>query len=187
MIGAPDAAPIAIMRKQPFVTLACVAALSIWPATARCQETTMPSDSGQQAAAPTTPAPTQPTAPPAVVQEPPPEVERTRVLPAGRWVLTDEYGWIWVPTATSTTDVDGVPYVYLYTASYGWTWYVSPWGVGPYRYGVWVVHAWRPYGWRGGWVAGPHVVARFHARPAAVVHVAPRPIVVHGHPMGHRR
>jgi hypothetical protein len=56
--------------------------------------------------------------------------------------------------------MEGVPYTYLYTPVYGWTWYVSPWGLGPYHYGVWVRHPWHPVGWRYGWAARPHVVVR---------------------------
>ena len=70
------------------------------------------------------------------------------------------YGWMWVPADTATADSDGVPYAYLYTPSYGWTWYVSPWGPGPYRYGVWVRRPWHPVGWHGAWVAHPGVVVR---------------------------
>jgi hypothetical protein len=64
---------------------------------------------------------------------------------------------MWVPNQAGNVVVEGVPYAYLYTPSYGWTWYVSPWGFGPYYYGVWVRHPWRPVGWRYGWVARPGV------------------------------
>jgi hypothetical protein len=69
-------------------------------------------------------------------------------------------GWVWIPAGTQTTDLEGTPYVYLYTPAYGWTWYVSPWGVGPYRYGLWVRHPWHPVGLHGYWVARPHVGER---------------------------
>jgi hypothetical protein len=68
---------------------------------------------------------------------------------------------MWVPNEAGSVVVEGVPYAYLYSPTYGWTWYVSPWGFGPYHYGIWVRHPWRPVGWRGGWVA----------RPAVVVHI----------------
>ncbi len=80
---------------------------------------------------------------------------------AGQWVYTDSDGWVWVPGGTVATEFEGVPYSYLYTPAYGWTWYISPWGIGPYFYGGWVVHPWRPVGWRGGWVAGPRVFTHF--------------------------
>ena len=56
----------------------------------------------------------------------------------------------WVPYGSTTTAVDGEPYVYLYAPAYGWTWFVSPWGVGPYRYGVW---GWGPH-WGSRWAWG---------------------------------
>jgi hypothetical protein len=77
--------------------------------------------------------------------------------PTGQWVYMSEHGWVWVPNDAASVDVDGVPYTYLYTAGFGWTWYISPWGWGPYVYGAWAWHPWRPMGWRGGWVAHPHV------------------------------
>jgi hypothetical protein len=75
--------------------------------------------------------------------------------PEGQWVYAANRGWIWVPAGSATTDVDGVPYAYLYVPAYGWTWYVSPWGWGPYRYGGWVAHPWLPVGWHRGWVMRP--------------------------------
>jgi hypothetical protein len=96
---------------------------------------------------------------------PPPEAQWSYVYPTGRWVYATDYGWFWVPNDATTTVAEGVPYVFLYTPAYGWTWYVSPWGIGPYHYGVWVVHPWRPVRWRGSWVARPHVVFRMRARP----------------------
>lgn len=91
---------------------------------------------------------------------PPPDSEWTVTYPTGRWVYADGYGWMWVPNDAGSVVVEEVPYVYLYTPRYGWTWYVSPWGYGPYHYGIWVRHPWHPYGWRYGWVARPHVVVR---------------------------
>jgi hypothetical protein len=111
-----------------------------------------------------------PSDPPA--QQAPPVTEQTpaeaqpqpvQSVPQGRWVWTEEYGWIWVPAGATTHPVGGEPYVYIYTPLYGWTWYASPWGWGPYYYGVWAHRpwAWRyaPHVWYGrGWVA-----PRFHA------------------------
>jgi len=74
-------------------------------------------------------------------------------------------GWVWVPAGASATEMDGVPYTYLYTPAYGWTWYVSPWGLGPYHYGLWWRHPWHPVGLHGYWVAHPHVGVRLgHGR-----------------------
>ena len=80
--------------------------------------------------------------------------------PTGQWVYMAGQGWVWIPAGTETRDLEGTPYVYLYTPAYGWTWYVSPWGVGPYRYGLWVRHPWHPVGLHGYWVARPHVSVR---------------------------
>jgi hypothetical protein len=115
------------------------------------------------------PAPQSQAAQPAPAQAPvqaappdegpaPPASQWTYSYPTGQWVYTAENGWVWVPAGATATVDEGVPYTYLYTPAYGWTWYVSPWGWGPYHYGGWVVHPWRPYGWRGGWVAHPRVV-----------------------------
>jgi hypothetical protein len=57
-------------------------------------------------------------------------------------------------------EMEGVPYTYLYTPAYGWTWYVSPWGWGPYHYGLWVRHPWHPVGLHGYWVARPGAAGR---------------------------
>ncbi|HEY3256169.1 MAG TPA: hypothetical protein VGJ91_19555, partial [Polyangiaceae bacterium] len=84
----------------------------------------------------------------------------TYSYPSGHWVYANGYGWIWVPANTVTVDDSGVPYAYLYTPSYGWTWYVSPWGAGGYHYGGWVRRPWHPVGWHGVWVAHPSVVVR---------------------------
>jgi hypothetical protein len=78
--------------------------------------------------------------------------------PTGQWVYVSGQGWVWVPAGSTTTDMEGVPYAYLYTPAYGWTWYVSPWGLGPYHYGLWYRHPWHPVGWHAHWVAHPRVV-----------------------------
>ncbi len=104
---------------------------------------------------------------------PPPADQWTASHPTGQWVYANGYGWMWIPNESRVIVVEETPYVYLYTPSYGWTWYVSPWGPGPYRYGVWVVHPWRPVGWRHGWVARPGVVVHIHGR-THVVRGAPR-------------
>ena len=97
---------------------------------------------------------------PAPPDAPPSSTQWAYEYPTGRWVYGNGYGWMWVPSNAASIDNDGVPYTYLYTPTYGWTWYVSPWGPGPYRYGVWVRHPWRPAGFHGAWVAHPRVVVR---------------------------
>jgi hypothetical protein len=122
---------------------------------------------GNVAAAPGSPppppsAPSDPSVTPAApAQEAPPNAAQWAYeYPTGRWVYANGYGWMWVPTNADSVDSDGVPYTYLYTPTYGWTWYISPWGPGPYRYGLWVRHPWHPVGWHGAWVAHPRVVVR---------------------------
>jgi len=99
-------------------------------------------------------------APDAPPDAPPNAAHWAYEYPTGRWVYANGYGWMWVPASAATVDADGVPYAYLYTPRYGWTWYVSPWGVGVYRYGGWVRRPWHPVGWHGAWVAHPRVVVR---------------------------
>lgn len=98
-----------------------------------------------------------PAAPPAPLAEraPPPASPWVYSYPQGQWVYASNRGWLWVPAGTATTDVDGVPYAYLYMPEYGWTWYISPWGWGPYHGGDWVTHPWLPSGWRGAWIMHP--------------------------------
>jgi hypothetical protein len=115
------------------------------------------------------PPPTEAPAPQPDEAQPPPPAPATAqtvyTYPTGSWVYTADRGWIWVPSGTTPTAVDGVPYSYLYTPAYGWTWYVSPWGWGGYRPGPWIAHPWHPVGWRGGWVAHPRVVVRMGGAP----------------------
>lgn len=111
----------------------------------------------QAGSAPPSP-PAEPGAPPAAPpagQAPAPTSGWVRSYPEGQWVYAVDRGWLWVPAGAGTTDVDGVPYAYLYMPAYGWTWYISPWGSGPYRYGAWVAHPWLPVGWHRGWVMRP--------------------------------
>ncbi len=103
------------------------------------------------------PAPPSPPASPPPAQEP----QLVYTYPGGQWVYLAGQGWVWIPSGAAAQDFEGVPYVYLYTPAYGWTWYVSPWGVGPYVYGAWVHHPWHPAGLHGYWVARPGVVRRF--------------------------
>lgn len=134
-------------------------------------------------------APPAPPPPPANVAPP---VAAPPVAQGGEWVQSAEYGWIWVPTAADTVVVNNQPYTYFYTPSYGWTWYVSPWGYGRYQRGPWVTHAYyAPRVWRTNvWVAPERrvVVQPRYAPPARVVvrgpvqHAPPaRPVIVHHH------
>ncbi|MGD0523661.1 MAG: hypothetical protein ABSE49_00885 [Polyangiaceae bacterium] len=99
------------------------------------------------------PPPPQYTAP----QYAPPPAQ-VAVQSGGEWQYLDGEGWVWVPAGTTAYNVGAQPYVYLYTPSYGWTWYMSPWGWGPYYRGGWI-HA--PYWGRGvawGHYYGGHVM-----------------------------
>jgi hypothetical protein len=101
-----------------------------------------------------------PGAPPPPPMPPPPGVAAPRPAPpSGRWINTADHGWIWAPSGTTAVNLDGVPYTYLYTPTYGWNWYVSPWGWGPYRRGAWEQRSWRPAG-PTVWVAPPSVRIR---------------------------
>lgn len=124
-----------------------------------------------QAVAPPPPAP-------AVVAPPPAPVVPA---PQGQWVATAQYGYVWVPAGASVVDLSGVPSVYLYTPTYGWAWYASPWGWGPYAYGNWVRGPW-PYGFR----VWHHGARSWGVHFGPHVYVAPRPHF-HHHPFRHHR
>jgi hypothetical protein len=115
---------------------------------------------------PSVPAPASPPPPPPVQDTAPSGAASSTgaplvySYPTGQWVYTVGQGWVWVPADATPVQNEGVPYVYLYTPAYGWTWYVSPWGWGPYRYGAWYRHPWHPVGMHGYWVARPRVVVR---------------------------
>lgn len=121
-------------------------------------------DTPQQAPAQPPPDPAQ-TQPPAV-QAPPypaaaPQVTEQMAV-QGEWVYTEQYGWTWVPYGSTALTVGVQPYVYLFAPSFGWRWFVSPWGVGPFHYGAW--------GWGPRWgprYAPPRGLAGFHYAPGA--------------------
>jgi len=89
------------------------------------------------------------------------QAEEQRQTPAGQWVYTQQYGWVWMPYGDEYTSVPpdgyGEPYEYVYYTAYGWTWVDAPWvwGIGPWPYfGVygpslfgWYGHGW----WRSPW------------------------------------
>jgi hypothetical protein len=95
------------------------------------------------------------------------QVAGAPAVPAGQWVYTEQYGWVWMPYGDSYSyvppDGQGEPYEYVYYPSSGWTWVGAPWiwgygawpyfGVyGPGRFG-WYSHGW----WRtpGRWHFNP--------------------------------
>src|SRR5512138_3019027 len=152
----------------------------------------------QPPAAPATPpssAPeATPPAPPAQPPQPPAQQQATQQTPAGQWVYTQQYGWIWIPYGEGYSYIppDGVgePYLYAYYPAYGWTWIGAPWvwGIGPWPYFVVgpAYFGWYSYGyWRTPWrwryapvpYRGVHPV-----RPAPAPHtrgavVRPAPVV----------
>jgi hypothetical protein len=75
--------------------------------------------------------------------------------PAGQWVYTSQYGWLWMPYEQAYTYVDAesdVSYGYVYYPAFGWRWVLAPWvfGLGPEpRWGTvgrarfaWYAHPW---------------------------------------------
>jgi hypothetical protein len=107
--------------------------------------------------------PTQPAPAPAV--PPPAAAPQPAGVPAGQWVETQQYGWLWIPYGQQYTYVPADPQVfpdqYVYYPAYGWRWVISPWvyGYGPQPYwgvrGVrvfaWYAHPWFRVGGYWGW------------------------------------
>jgi hypothetical protein len=111
-----------------------------------------------------------PQAPPPMPMEaqPPPPAEmapQAAPAPAGQWVYTTQYGWLWIPYGQQYTFVPGDPRVfpdqYVYYPVYGWRWVVAPWvygyGPAPYwgapgvRFFAWYSHPWFKVGGYWGW------------------------------------
>jgi len=117
---APAAAPAPQQAAPPAVTPPRVTYVPVQPAP-------------QQPAAPIIVVPAQsapqqvPVAPQVVESGPATGAEGAQ----GQWVQTAGAGWVWVPMGATTYPIEGVPSAYLYTPTYGWTWYASPWGAGP--------------------------------------------------------
>jgi len=101
----------------------------------------------------------QSVAPPGEHAQPPAEG------PAGQWVYTNQYGWLWMPYGQQYThipsDTQVYPDMYVYYPTYGWRWVVAPWvygyGPAPYwgvfgpRYFAWYAHPWFRVGGFWGW------------------------------------
>jgi hypothetical protein len=87
----------------------------------------------------------------------------TGALPAGQWVFTNQYGWVWMPYGSDFTAAPvfagGDPCMYVYSGAWGWRWVAAPWvfGIGPQPYfGVygyarfgWYGHPWFGHPWYG--------------------------------------
>jgi hypothetical protein len=87
----------------------------------------------------------------------PVEVQAQVAAPMGEWVTEDGYGQVWVPAGATAYAVGADPYAYLYTPTYGWGWYGSPWGWGAYSRAAWIARPWRlpPHAVGAHWFA-PH-------------------------------
>ncbi len=97
----------------------------------------------------------------------PPTPQQPIAAPAGQWVNTVQYGWLWIPYAQEYTHIPPDPQVYpdqfVYYPAYGWRWVVAPWvyGYGPspiwgvlgVRYFAWYSHPWFRVGGYWGWGA----------------------------------
>jgi len=107
--------------------------------------------------------------PTAAPEEPPPPPEQTPGAPAaqaqasppaGQWVYTQQYGWLWMPQDdryTFWSDYEyGDPYMYVYYPRIGWTWVAAPWlwGWGPVPWfgpGAGVYYHWAGNDWGHHW------------------------------------
>jgi hypothetical protein len=126
------------------------------------------------------PQPVQPTEEAPTWVPPPPtqvdattglEVEVQQAAPAGQWVYTSQYGWVWMPHGNGYTNVPAggaVPNMYVYYPAVGWSWVVAPWvwgwGAMPWvGYAGWGGYPWYGYGY-GTWYgyARPYAYASWY-------------------------
>jgi len=126
------------------------------------------------------PQPVQPTEPaPTWLPPPPTEIDATsgeevavqQGAPAGQWVYTSQYGWVWMPHGHAYTNVPAsgsAPNMYVYYPAVGWSWVVAPWvwgwGAMPwFGYAGWGGYPWYGYGY-GRWYgyARPYAYAGYY-------------------------
>jgi hypothetical protein len=133
------------------------------PPDATVAEAAMPPPSEAQPPAPPPPPPQVTPAPPPPPGAPAPVA--VAPAPAGQWVYTNQYGWLWMPYAQQFTFVPAdpqlFPQMYVYYPVYGWRWVSAPWvyGYGPQpRWGAggvvvfsWYAHPWFRTGGYWGW------------------------------------
>jgi hypothetical protein len=128
---------------------------------------TTPDMAPSQAPPPTeTPPPEMPPPPPqAAPAVPPAAVAQPPAAPAGQWVRTVQYGWLWIPYGQEYTYIPADPQVfpeeYVYYPVYGWRWVAAPWvfGYGPeplwgapgIRLFAWYTRPWFRVGGHWGW------------------------------------
>jgi hypothetical protein len=129
------------------------------PPEAALAEVQAPPEAPPAQAPPPPPLPASQAAPPSQVAPQPP------AAPAGQWVYTNQYGWLWIPYGQQYTYIPGdlqvFPDQYVYYPVYGWRWVVAPWvyGYGPAPYwgaaGVrlfaWYARPWFRVGGYWGW------------------------------------
>ena len=126
-----------------------------------------PQEAPQQFAPPPQAVQPQPPPPQSYQPAPPATAPQPVASPAGQWVNTSQYGWVWVPYSQEYTYIPSDPQVfpdqYVYYPAYGWRWVVAPWvygyGPAPYwgplglRYFAWYTRPWFRVGGYWGWGA----------------------------------
>ena len=88
-------------------------------------------------------------------QAPVQQAPAPQAAPAGQWVYTSQYGWVWMPYGNSYTYLPtngGTPNMYVYYPAVGWSWVVAPWvwgwGAMPwFGYAGWGGYPWYGYGY----------------------------------------
>ncbi|HEY6909226.1 MAG TPA: hypothetical protein VI356_07650 [Myxococcales bacterium] len=79
----------------------------------------------------TTPPPdAEPDAPPPAPPAGNVYAQQAPAAPAGQWVHTPQYGWVWMPYGDQYVDGYG-PRQYVYSIRFGWSWVAAPWLLGP--------------------------------------------------------
>ena len=113
-------------------------------------------DTTPQAVEPTGPAPTWVPPPPTEVNvQTGEEVVVQATAPAGQWVFTSQYGWIWMPHGNAFTFLPsngGTPNMFVYYPAVGWSWVIAPWvwgwGAMPWvGFAGWGGYPWFGHGW----------------------------------------
>ena len=160
-------------------------------------ETPVLDDPSASAPIPTTPQPTDKPAPtmvpaPPVAQPGPPATAPTPEVPAGQWVFTQQYGWVYAPYAQAYTYVpadSSTAQMFVWRVGIGWGWLLSPWvfSMGPRPY--WGVYGPRYYAWHARPWFRPHPIYPMGPRFAPYQRIGPGPFHArpHGGPFGPRR
>ena len=139
------------------------------------------------------PAPTPVPAPPAPRDQAGPEASAVAPeVPAGQWVYTHQYGWVYAPYAQAYTYVPpdaSTAQMFVWRVGVGWAWLLSPWvfSLGPRPY--WGAYGPRYFAWHARPWFRPHVVQPAGPRFAPYRRIGPGPFHArpHGGPLGPRR